>query len=369
MRQAQPLRRWPPVRHVHRLEVRTLFRQYASVVASHAKVGPAMIRQLRLCVALLSIATACSPAETVPTTTTSVVDLSTSSTTATTLAPTTTVLVASTTTLATEPLGLITPTGVPVAIIEVAGNEFLVTTPCGNTATVSEGEPLSAVAVVIDPGHGGPIDTGAVGSTGTPEKEVNLEVGRLVQSFLSVRNISAVLTRTADYPTPLSVRANLADSLQASLMVSIHHNAPTPGPSDKPGVEVFVQESSDASKRLGGLLWEHARAGLDVFDVDWVAAADAGVMTVLNTRGDDAYGIIRTPDTPTALIELAYISSRPEAELFEDPNYVVVAARAVTDAIERYLTTDEPGSGFVEGRVFSPNPGVGRDVCVEPDLS
>ena len=91
-------------------------------------------------------------------------------------------------------------------------------------------------------------------------------------------------------------------------------------------------------------------------------------MTVLNTRGDDAYGIIRTPITTTALIELGYISSRAEAELYQDPGYAVAAATALTDAVERYLTTAESGSGFVKGRVFNPNPGVGKDVCVDPPL-
>ena len=274
-----------------------------------------------------------------------------------------------TTTLMAPPLGLISPTGVPLAIIDYSAAEYLVTTPCGNTATLSEGTLITAVDVVIDPGHGGPIDTGAVAPTGMPEKELNLEVATLAQSFLAVRGVSTVLTRAGDYASPLSIRANLADTLRATAMVSIHHNAPTPGPSNLPGVETFIQEDSDSSKRFGGLLWESAMAGLDVFDVAWVAADDAGVMTVLNSRGDDAYGILRTPVTPTALIELGYISSRPEAELHLDPNYVVVAARAVADAIEIYLTTERPGSGFVEGRVFNPSPGVGKDVCVDPPLT
>lgn len=288
--------------------------------------------------------------------------------TTTTTPVTTTTELTTTTVLPLKPMGLITPSGVPVAIIQENDGEYLVTTPCGNTATLSHGTPITAVDVIVDPGHGGPIDTGAVAPTGMPEKELNLEVAHLTKSLLAVRGINAVLTRTADYPTPLSVRANLADQLQATLMVSIHHNAPTPGGSTLPGIEVFIQNDSDRSKRLGGLLWESGMAGLGVFDVAWVAAEDAGVMTVLNTRGDDAYGIIRTPATPTALIELGYISSRPEAELHQDPNYVLAAARAMSEAIERYLTTQEPGSGFVEGRVFNPSPGVGKDVCVDPDL-
>ena len=328
-----------------------------------------MIKNLRITVALVVTLTACSSAGS-QSTTPSPTNLATSSTFSptTTALVTTTTMPTTTTSVAAQPLGLISPTGIPVAIIETVAGGYLVTTPCGSTATLTGGQPITTAEVMIDPGHGGPIDTGAVAYTGMPERELNLAVAHLVRSFLEVRGISTVLTRTADYATPLSVRANLADTLDATVMVSIHHNAPTPGPSTTPGVEVFVQQDSEASKRLGGLLWELGVAGLDVFEVAWVGAADAGVMTVLNTRGDDAYGIIRTPETPTALIELGYISSRPEADLYQDPNYTVVAARAVADAIERYLTTEEAGSGFVEGRVFNPSPGIGKDVCVDPDL-
>lgn len=233
---------------------------------------------------------------------------------------------------------------------------------------VTGGTPIHGVDVVLDPGHGGPVDTGAVATTGLAEKDLNLDVAVAVQQLLTSRGISVVMTRTGDYTSPLGVRADFADALNAKLMVSIHHNAPTPGPSPVPGIEVFIQDGSADSRRLGGLLWEHAMAALSLFDVAWAAASDAGVMTVLNTRGIDAYGIIRGPDTPTALIELGYISNRAEAELFAEPKYVPVAARGIADAIETYLASDAPGAGFGEGRVFNPRPGVSSDVCEDPDL-
>ena len=315
------------------------------------------------------LASSCTSVSTVSSTTTSTsVPMPSTSSTSMTMVAATTTLGATTTTLTLPALGLVSATGVPLAIVADDGVEYLVTTPCGNTATLSKGTPITSVDVVIDPGHGGPVDTGAVAPTGMPEKALNLEVARLAKSLLAERGIAAVLTRTGDYSSLLSVRANLADTLGAAALVSIHHNAPTPGPSFLPGVEVFIQNESDASARLGGLLWESGMAGLGVFDVAWVAADDAGVMTVLNTRGDDAYGIIRAPSTPTALVELGYISSRPEAELHQDPNYAVVAAGTVADAIELFLTTDDAGSGFVEGRVFNPSPGIGKEVCVDPPL-
>lgn len=255
-----------------------------------------------------------------------------------------------------------------MAVIDQSVGGFLVMTPCGFEAEVTGGEALGPTTVVLDPGHGGPVDTGAIGQNGVPEKQVNLDVAERAAGFLTERGIDVVLTRTSDYTSPLFVRANLADTLGASLMVSIHHNAPTPGPSELPGVEIFIQHDSDESARLGGLLWEHTRRALDTFDVPWTAAPDAGVMTVINSRGADAYGIIRHPETPTALVELGYMSNPPEAELFATPVYHRVAGLALAEAIEEYLETDSPGSGFVEGRVFNPRPGVGQDVCTDPDL-
>lgn len=309
------------------------------------------------------------------TTTTSASDLSTttslpatSTPTASTTTTTTTTLAPSTTTLPPPTLGLITTTGVPVAVIDETTAGYLVLTPCGFEVEVERGVPVGPTSVVLDPGHGGPVDTGAVGTNGLAEKEVNLQVARETAAVLSTRGIDSVLTRTADYTIPLFVRANLADTLRADLMVSVHHNAPTPGPSEMPGIEIFIQNGSDDSARLGGLLWEHTRAALGVFDIAWSAAPDAGVMTVLNSRGDDAYGIIRHPQTTTALLELGYISNPPEAELFAQPGYVRAAAISIADAIEEYLMSDNQGSGFVEGRVFNPRPGVSQDVCTDPDL-
>ena len=303
-----------------------------------------------------------------PTSTSSSDSSTATSSVATTPSTTTTIGITTTTTSALPALGLVTATGVPVAVIDEHPGGHLVLTPCGFETEIESGSPLGPISVVLDPGHGGPTDTGAMGANGLAEKEVNLRVAKKTMEALADRGIVAVLTRTHDYTSPLSVRANLADALRADLMVSIHHNAPTPGPSQLPGVEIFVQSESEESSRLGGLLWEHTSAALGVFDVSWAAAPDAGVMTVLNSRGDDAYGIIRHPETTTALVELGYISNPAEAELFAQPEYVSVAAIAMADAIEDYLETNDSGSGFVEGRVFNPSPGVGQDACTDPDL-
>ena len=296
------------------------------------------------------------PASTAPTSTTSSVSAPTTEDSTTTSVP------------PGPPVGWYAPSGVPLAVNMANGDVVEVTTPCGNTKTLGEGEPIYEVDVVIDPGHGGPVDTGAVAATGLTEKEINLRVSLAAKDLLEDRGITAVLTRVGDYPIPIRTRAEYARLMGAEALVSIHHNAPVANPSEIPGVEIFVKNDSTESQRLGGLLYESTMAALGEFDVAWSRAPDAGVMTVLNSEGSDAYGMVRLPDMPSALVELGYIANRAEAELYQKPEYVEVAAGSVADAIESFLRSAASGVPLVEGRVFNPQRGVGRDQCVEPDL-
>jgi N-acetylmuramoyl-L-alanine amidase len=265
---------------------------------------------------------------------------------------------------------LITPSGVIVAVIEKVATGYLVRTPCGDTATISGGEPVGPVRVVLDPGHGGEVDSGAVGSNGLREADLNLTVAQATQQELEARGIPTLLTRTKDYATRIGTRAQLADHLGAEILVSIHHNAPTPGASTSPGTEIFIQSDSERSRRLGGLIWEHVVDGLtDIDGIQWSAAPDAGVLRVLNPEGEDAYGMVRLPETVSVLSELAYISSSAEAEMLATDEYVEIAAASVGDAIETYFEETDLGSGYVlEPRVFRPQRGISEDACEDPDL-
>lgn len=282
--------------------------------------------------------------------------------------PTTSVPDDTTTTPPGPPVGWIAPSGVPLAVTNVSGETIEVLTPCGNAESLTEGTPIYEVDVLIDPGHGGPVDTGAVAPTGLAEKDINLQVSRAVHDMLSERGIDSMLTRVADYPVPIRTRTAYSDFVGAEAVVSIHHNAPEAPPSDIPGVEIFVQQGTPEAARLGGLLHDATMEALGDFDIDWDRAPDAGVMTVLNSEGHDAYGMVRLPQAPSALAELGYLANPAEAELYANPDYVPTVATAVADAVETFLTSEETGSPLVEGRTFDPARGVGRDRCIEPDL-
>lgn len=259
------------------------------------------------------------------------------------------------------PPGLITPSGVSVAVLGVNEGRFVVTTPCGSISTVSAGMPLQGVRVVVDPGHGGSYDIGAVGPNGLAERDLNLTLSYAVLNELSSRGIPAASTRNGHYGSLLSVRAAFADALGAEALVSIHHNGPTFSTGSRPGTEVYVQSVSAQqaradSARLGGLLHQEITEALSGFEnVAWSRVLDAGVLRVLSTRGRDAYGMISGPTVPAVLIEYGYLSNRSEAALFATDEYIRVAAKATVNAIEAYLNTDRSGTESNQRpRVFNP---------------
>ena len=264
---------------------------------------------------------------------------------------------------------VLSPNGVLVRVTGEVDDGYLVESPCGSPVVIPWGQPVGPVQVVIDPGHGGD-EEGAVSEQGLTEASLNLDLARRAAAELTRRSIAVVLTRNGDYRIPIRNRAALADAIAPAAFISIHHNTPASAPSTIPGTEVYVQSTSELSRRLGGLLYESVVAELSQFDVEWTARSDAGVLTVLDDAGDDAYGIARYPATPSALVEMAYLGNPKEEALLATDDYLEVAAIALADGIERYLTTEEAGSGFVDTpRIFNPQSNTGgTDGCVDPVL-
>lgn len=268
---------------------------------------------------------------------------------------------------------LITPTGVVTAVYGANSSGWVVAPPCGGAQIVSDGREITAVHVLIDPGHGGAEEPGAVGPDGLVEADVNLAVARLLQRELEVLGVTTLLTRTGDYRLPIVSRGRLAAAVQPLVFVSIHHNAaPGTAPSLVPGTEVYHQLASDESRRLAGLLYEEIVPAMADRGDDWVTSGDAGVRYRENIHGSDYYGVLRgAAGVVTALTEALYLTNPAEEALLRDPATLQVEAEALRRAIVRYLTTDDEGSGFAGGDLFQPGstpPSGGTAGCVDPPL-
>jgi N-acetylmuramoyl-L-alanine amidase len=83
---------------------------------------------------------------------------------------------------------------------------------------------MGVKTIMIDPGHGGR-DSGAIGTLGTMEKDLVLDIARRLKSKLEVHDdYRIVLTRDEDVQVPLKERVELAQRHQADIFVSIHLN-------------------------------------------------------------------------------------------------------------------------------------------------
>lgn len=300
------------------------------------------------------------------------------STTTTEPAPTT----ASTTTTTAAPISwpplptdgasraVVTPNGVVLAVSSVLPDgRFEAISPCGQAVAVT-GQPLTGATVVIDPGHGGD-EAGAVGPSGLTEKEVNLAVAQELQRELEARGATAVLTRTGDYRVTLASRGAIAQALHPAVFVSVHHNAAPDETRATPGAETYFQIASPESKRLAGLAYEEVFAAFSAYPIQWAADLDAGAKYRPNSTGGDYYGILkRSAGIPAVLSEAAFITNAPEEALLADPAFRHVEAAALARAVVRFVTTTDPGSGFVEPypRTEPAGPGGGATGCQDPPL-
>lgn len=307
------------------------------------------------------------------------VTTSTTSSTATTSGPSSTTTVAVPTTthvLPPVPTGgevraVATATGVVAPVLGPEGAGFRVRTPCGNQAVVTGATPLYGATVVLDPGHGGD-ELGAEGANGLNESDANLAVAGFARDALERAGASVVVTRTSDVRMTLETRAEIATRLAPAAFVSVHHNAAPDGPSVRPGTETYFQHASPESRRLAGLVQEEVSTTFATYEgVPWMGDTDAGAKPRLNARGGDYYGVLRrTAGVPGVISEGLFMSNRAEAELIAHPDVQRAEGQALARAVLRFLTSPDPGSGFVDPypRTDPAGPGGGATGCVDPPL-
>ncbi|MDG2908561.1 MAG: N-acetylmuramoyl-L-alanine amidase [Acidimicrobiales bacterium] len=255
--------------------------------------------------------------------------------------------------------GVVVHNGAVFTVLEERSDGWVVATPCRTEIFLDEGVRFYTADVVLDPGHGGP-ETGSVGANGLVERDVNLWVALLTRAELEALGYSVVLTREVDLHMGIVQRANVANALSPSGFVSIHHNGGAVRHSHEPGTETFHQYGDDESRRLAGLLFEEVQAALATWDVRWVDTVHKGTSARIRSDNTDVYGVLRlTPDLPSAIVEAAYLSNAPEAELLADPEVLIAEAAAIARAVDRFLTSGDPGSGFKRAFVDAATTGTG----------
>jgi len=266
---------------------------------------------------------------------------------------------------------IVSKRGVVLPVLGATGDGFRVMTPCG-AQIATNGTPISAVDVVLDPGHGGE-EPGAVGPHGLREKDLNLVVAANAAKALQAKGVSVLLTRRGDYRMTLATRGLVVEAVRPKLFLSVHHNSGASAASPAgPGTEVYHQQASADSRRLGGLVYEDVKGYLSqIKGVPWVAAERPGVVARVGATGDDYYGVLRlSKGIPAAIVEGAYISNPAEESVLQRKDVQKAEGEAIARGILRYLQTKEPGSGFLPAfsSTAPAGDGGGTKGCKDPAL-
>jgi N-acetylmuramoyl-L-alanine amidase len=251
-------------------------------------------------------------------------------------------------------------------------------------------EGMAGSVFVIDPGHGFP-DLGAVGPSHLTEAEVNIDVAARLADLLSApRNIDAgtgavisgsevpaaaavVLTRSpdgpaeGDYELGLTYRATIGNAVDATAVLSIHHNTEPTRDLDHPGSSAFVSAFDPDSARLGGLIVEELRTGLGRFEADWVGGQGDGLTSRVGTDGDDYYTLLAVSEVTSVIVEGAYISNPSEEALIMTGEFRQAYAEAVYRALVRFVDGEESPLPTPEPELFDVEaPPRSMDDCVVP---
>jgi len=230
------------------------------------------------------------------------------------------------------------------------------------------------IIIALDPGHGGE-DPGAVGPSGTREKDVVLQIAhrlreRINGAVINGNPMRAFLTRDADFFVPLHVRVQKARRVQADLFVSIHADAYLT-PSAR-GASVFALSQGAASSTaarwmadkenkadlIGGVnVRSHdvhlAHAMLDMSTTAQIndslklgsaLLGEIGNVGRLHKRNVEQAGfaVLKAPDIPSVLVETAFISNPEEETRLRSDGYQEELADAIMRGIYRYFAKNPP---------------------------
>lgn len=231
-------------------------------------------------------------------------------------------------------------------------------------ATPRKSGPPALHVVMLDPGHGG-ADPGAIGGSGTYEKDVTLPTAfEVARALEATRRYKVHLTRTDDEFVPLNQRVARARALDAELFLSIHADALPE--TQLRGATVFTLSEKASDKQAAAIAASENRAdligGIDLsrhtpevsdilFDLarretnnlsirlarELVVELGHRVPMLNNSHRSAGFAVLKAPDVPSALVEIGCISNRQEERALQMPSFQRSIAAGLTHAVNGYF--------------------------------
>ncbi|WP_404453176.1 N-acetylmuramoyl-L-alanine amidase [Virgibacillus necropolis] len=181
--------------------------------------------------------------------------------------------------------------------------------------TVSRG--IENKTIVIDAGHGGR-DVGAIGASGTYEKDYAYKTSLELKQELTVLGANVLLTRPKDEFISLGSRSSYAN-IAADAFISIHYNS-TPALPNVTGIGTYYYHGQN--KDLASYVQKEL--------IKETGADDRGI----------AYGdfyVIRQTFKPAILVELGFISNQEMEQLLQTNAYQKKLVQGMVNGLLKYF--------------------------------
>lgn len=231
---------------------------------------------------------------------------------------------------------------------------------------------LKVKTIIIDPGHGGE-DPGAIGKSGTMEKNLTLDIAKkLKQRLAKHKKYKILLTREEDKTLSLDDRINFANSHKSDIYISIHVNYIPSKPisiietycfgphKDKKslllaerenrGSQYSLSDFKEIIKEIGNTLKSQESTMLALS----IQQSLYGNIKKQNKKIEN-WGVRRAPfivllgvDTPSVLTEVTCLSNHLEEKKLNNENYRKEIAQYLEEGIVRYLNINQKNKGKVE---------------------
>lgn len=221
--------------------------------------------------------------------------------------------------------------------------------------------------VVIDPGHGG-MDPGAISPSGVYEKSIVLAVAKELKHQLEeTGRFEVQMTRTDDSTVRLRDRLRTAHLSGGDLFISLHADSLIQAPEVR-GIAVYTLSEEASTAEAARLASKENRADI-LNGIDLSAHEDIVTQILIDLAQRDAnnksiriaevlveqlagmthlarhkrqsagFVVLKSPEMPSVLVELGYLSNPTDERQLTDPAYVSRLAGAMTQAVERFFGT------------------------------
>jgi len=232
-----------------------------------------------------------------------------------------------------------------------------------------EVRPKGTKTIAIDPGHGGE-DPGAMGPRKTMEKDIVLKIGeKLIRQFSQNKEIQAFLTRKGDYFIPLEQRIKIAREYGADIFISLHTDGSfnpqargssiyclsLSGATDE--AARVLADKENMSNILGGASLRPAsftkdpnlnQILLDLMQNNSMKESFRFAETLLQdikavnhlkfpSYRQANFIVLRAPDIPSLLVEIAYITNKEDERLLNQNDFQEKVAKTLTNSIKKYF--------------------------------